>query len=235
MLFDVLAGIFWSITYALIVLFAITDKNKTRFYIPIIAIEFNFAWEIAAWHQSGGAWIHILWSVLDAFIFVTHAYIIYKNLFSKQKKLSRKTKKRRQKKYQTEKQKKQNRFTFLKYLAIPTYIILLIVLTISFHFIFRYVTGMLLSSFIIDVIMQISFLLSFLHLSQRGQIPIAATKLIGDLFAWIFCRNSMIEVNIMGIMLLILNTCYLIIVIVRRIHPFSCRQIKNERPQKDAK
>lgn len=223
---DILQAIFWAITYVLIIFFAFTDKSKTKLFIPLTAIELNFAWEINAWYESGGYWIHVLWTILDIFVFSTHIFIVYNKLFSTTKKISHK---RKQNKYQPYKTKKQIQHPVLKYSAIPFLIIMLIILTTAFHFVFKIEGWMLQLCFIIDIIMALSFLLSVAHLSLQGQIPIAITKLIGDTFAWLYYRNGAKFVNIIGILVLMINVCYLILVIVRHVHPSKFIRMKKEK------
>lgn len=68
--FDVLQGLFWSVTYILIIVYNAKNRNTN---IPLIAIFINFAWEIKALLQDiaveeTASFIHIAWCGLDAAI-----------------------------------------------------------------------------------------------------------------------------------------------------------------------
>ena len=45
---------------------------------------------------------------------------------------------------------------------------------------------------------------------------IAAAKLVGDLFAWLFYREELPIINWIGIAVLLINTVYLILSVLRR-------------------
>ena len=68
--FDVLQGLFWSVTYILIIVYNVKNRSTN---IPPIAIFINFAWEINALLQDitvegTASFIHIAWCGLDAAI-----------------------------------------------------------------------------------------------------------------------------------------------------------------------
>ena len=67
------------------------------------------------------------------------------------------------------------------------------------------------TSFAIDVLMALEFVLCAKRVSPHGKIPIAITKLLGNLFAWLYylCNSSFVAV--VGLIVLLLNTLYLAI------------------------
>lgn len=97
---------------------------------------------------------------------------------------------------------------------------------VVFKIIFNFDGGMLHSSFVIDIIMAFLFLIQVKQLSFNFRIPIAVAKLLGDLSALIYYKDYSIFVLIVGIIVLILNTAYLII---------SIYLIKKETPVKGKK
>lgn len=75
--------------------------------------------------------------------------------------------------------------------------------------------GMLISSFVIDVIMALEYLLFAKRLSGRGQIAIGVFRLLGDFFAWYGNKHLSKFVLVAGMIVLALNlayvtTCFLI-------------------------
>ena len=72
--------------------------------------------------------------------------------------------------------------------------------------------GMLISSFAIDIIMAIGFLLMKFIFPQDGRsIPVALTKLVGDFCAWQYYRLYVPVIDYIGIAVLIMNSVYLIL------------------------
>lgn len=92
-----------------------------------------------------------------------------------------------------------------------------IAVTIGLHFVFNIELGMLVSSFVVDIIMAVSFLISFKRLSVYGKPIIACTKLLGDLFAWLEYSNYHIIIKAIGIAVLALNIIYLVLSILESI------------------
>ena len=69
-LLDVITGILWSITYLLIVIYAFKYRNEKKIMMPLIPGSICIAWELNALIVSQGFWVHVLWLLLDIFIFV---------------------------------------------------------------------------------------------------------------------------------------------------------------------
>lgn len=89
------------------------------------------------------------------------------------------------------------------------YIILTYMATTAFWYIFTLPNGMLISSFAIDVIMAVMFLVDRKQLSPDLKVPVAVCKLIGDVFAGIYYGRSSGMVAIMAVMVSLCNCCYL--------------------------
>ena len=75
------------------------------------------------------------------------------------------------------------------------------VLTIVFtflilHLLFKYEWGMSLSVFAIDLIMAVAFLFTQPYISSLLKLPIAITKLLGDLFAGLYYFHTSIAISI---------------------------------------
>ena len=70
------------------------------------------------------------------------------------------------------------------------------------------VRGMLLSSFVIDLIMACEYLSVIKKLSPRFLAGIGVLRLLGDLFAWIANMQASLFVKIIGIPVLLLNVFY---------------------------
>lgn len=88
------------------------------------------------------------------------------------------------------------------------YVLFTIVVIFAMQYVFA-MNGMLLSSFIIDLVIAVEFIATAKKISRHGQVIIAITKLIGDAFAWLayFSRSTVIAV--LGILVLIANILYL--------------------------
>lgn len=81
---------------------------------------------------------------------------------------------------------------------------------ILYNFIFNLFRGQLISSFVIDAIMAVSFVLNRKRVSSILQVSIAFTKLIGDFFAWMYYYIYSPFVLFVGFLVLSLNFYYFI-------------------------
>lgn len=68
---------------------------------------------------------------------------------------------------------------------------------------------MLLSSFVIDVIMALEFLLRAKDISRHGKLLIAAAKMLGDIGAFLGNRSAAAYVLPIGLVVLVVNLLYL--------------------------
>ncbi len=92
------------------------------------------------------------------------------------------------------------------------YAAFLLLSLITLYFVFELDNGML-ASFVIDIEMAIMYVCRYRHLSRKLQIPIAATKLLGDLAAGIFyCKYSGFVIAA-AVIVFLLNAFYLDLVI----------------------
>ena len=183
--FDLLQALFWSATYVLIIIFNIKYRSLG---IPPIAMATNFAWETTALIRYGSV-IHIAWFSLDLIIIITY-FMLCKPVYLRHK------------------------------LYLP---ILYVVEMAAFYVIFE-AGGMLLSSFVIDCTMAIEYLIYiYIYIyntadeRQPTQAPLllialCSTKLIGDLFAWIYYQEFSKTVFVIGILVFSLNSSCLWIV-----------------------
>lgn len=182
--FDLLQALFWSATYVLIIIFNIKYRSLG---IPPIAMATNFAWETTALIRYGSV-IHIAWFSLDLIIIITY-FMLCKPVYLRHK------------------------------FYLP---ILYVVEMAAFYAIFE-AGGMLLSSFVIDCTMAIEYLI-YIYIygytadeRQPTQAPLllialCSTKLIGDLFAWIYYQEFSKTVFVIGILVFSLNSFCLWIV-----------------------
>lgn len=204
-MFDILQASFWSITYVLLIVYAI--KYKTH-GIPLTAICLNYGWETVALIRSLfvlktfslALLVHIAWFSLDTIIvalFLFHETPIVDNI-------------------------KQKALFLFSLLA-----------TIASCFVLFNIGGMLLSCFAIDLIMAVAFL-AFAFREEVVFSPLSITigiaKFIGDTFAWLCYRDNPI-VNIIGIVVLLCNIAYVLILL--RI--YYRNKIKNKIVQEDEK
>lgn len=79
--------------------------------------------------------------------------------------------------------------------------------------------GMLLSSYVIDLVIAVEYVARIRHISPPGKLPIAIFKLLGDLFAWLFYCKQSIFVGIVGAVVLLLNLFYLAYCMEERSYP----------------
>ena len=94
------------------------------------------------------------------------------------------------------------------------YIASIFAMTIILFFIFKIEGGMLYSVFAIDLIMAVCYLVWRKQMSPHFKIPVAITKLIGDLFAGIFYAKESKFVAIVAVAVFLCNVSYLIFCIV---------------------
>lgn len=90
------------------------------------------------------------------------------------------------------------------------YVFALVLTTFLFNYIFNLEMGMLLSSFAIDLIMAVCYWIDKKNMLPDGRTIIAVTKLLGDLSALIFYAKYSTVILVIGMCVLVLNTCYLI-------------------------
>lgn len=67
--------------------------------------------------------------------------------------------------------------------------------------------GMLISSFVIDIIIAVQYMCSIIHISPRGRTIIGIFRLLGDLFAW-FANKESTVIFVIGAVLLLINLLY---------------------------
>lgn len=89
------------------------------------------------------------------------------------------------------------------------YIASIYFVTFVFSYVFTLPNGMMLSSFAIDLIMAVWFLLDRRKLSSQLKVSIAVTKLIGDAFAGLFYASMSAIVEVLAVMVFVCNSCYL--------------------------
>ena len=170
---DLLPVLFWSITYVFSIIAAFQSRSSKKVPIPLVAVLFNFSWEICALIISRGFWGHALWLALDCVI----VYFCFCSL-------------------KTVKQK-------------VFYGIMIVTVTVALFYIFKIPDGMLMSVFIIDLGMAIVFIVQARSLSYQLKIPIAITKLLGDVFAGILCGQDSIFIAVIAILVFLCNLFYL--------------------------
>ena len=108
----------------------------------------------------------------------------------------------------------------LKYLkdkkkTIYTFLMFFICFTVL-NFVFKVTGGMLISCFIIDLIMAIDFHIFFKKTSLKVDftyIIAAISKLVGDLFAWLYYESFSPIIFIIGIIVAYINIVYVFIVL----------------------
>lgn len=173
--FDLLQALFWSATYVLIIIFNIKYRSLG---IPPIAMATNFAWETTALIRYGSV-IHIAWFSLDLIIIITY-FMLCKPVYLRHK----------------------------------FYLPILYVVELTVFYVVFEAGGMLLSSFIIDCTMAIEYLIYiYIYTADERQptqaprllVALCSTKLIGDLFAWIYYQEFSKTVFVIGILVFSLN------------------------------
>ena len=80
---------------------------------------------------------------------------------------------------------------------------------IALFFLFDVSGGMLISSFVIDLIMSVDFLIKRKQLSGKMKTLIAITKLIGDAFAGLYYSSQSVLITAIAFAVLICNSVYL--------------------------
>lgn len=73
----------------------------------------------------------------------------------------------------------------------------------------HWASGMLISSFLIDLTMAIEYVIRSKKIALKGRTPIALAKLLGDLFAWLAYMQQSPFVAVTGFAVLLLNIFYL--------------------------
>lgn len=161
---DYTEAFFWTLTYIIIALTGIINKNEKRICIPLPTLWINFSWEAASviysfeggFHLSAqGDFIRFSWFFFDLFILFC---FFQKNKFSKS-----------------------------NLLALIGYLSIFVVLAPLFFYSFIYhELGMPITAFIIDALMEIFFWFHRKKLDPSNRLLIGITKILGDLFAGIY-------------------------------------------------
>jgi len=89
------------------------------------------------------------------------------------------------------------------------YAISILISTALLQYIFTIQSGMLISAFVIDLIMAVCYLVDRKKLSSKLKIPIAFTRLLGDLFAGVFYAPESIFIVIVAVIVFFCNLSYL--------------------------
>ena len=81
---------------------------------------------------------------------------------------------------------------------------------IALYYVFRapLINGMLISSFVIDIIMAVEYLVFIKKLSVKDRTLIGCFRLLGDLFAWIGNKDYSAFVSVAGLIVLVVNFTY---------------------------
>ena len=97
------------------------------------------------------------------------------------------------------------------------YLVSWLALSIVIKYLFEMpvIDGKLYSVYILDIVMAGIFLVQADLVAREGQIVIACTKLLGDIFAWLAYCDASIFVGIIGFIVLILNIFYLSVCLER--------------------
>lgn len=181
---DILQIILWTLTYALIIGFGFRYRKMPVLFMPLLAGTLNFAWEINSLIYQ---WVIsqklnfgcLVWTILDIVIYIQNVRYLIIN------------------------KKKNSRIVFYL-LLLPAFIAL-------FYMMFRLpgFNGQLIIVFVIDCIMAAEFFVCVKKISSHGRIPIAITKLWGDLFAWLYYMKFSDFIVFIGVVVLLLNLLYL--------------------------
>lgn len=185
--FNYLQLFFWSLAYIMIIKTGIKNKKNEKMPIPTLPIILNLGWETVAVLKDIVHYIpqNIL-EVIGRVVWLLLDIIIlmiycYKKIIV-QKKMSSAF------------------FTVFVYMLV----------CIAYTYIFRLNYGMLISSFIIDLIMAFEFYLMRNTLEKDNKTLIAILKLCGDVFAWFYYSHDFILIFMIGLAVFTLNLFYLI-------------------------
>ena len=188
-MFDILQAVSWSITYLLVIWYGCREKTTA---IPPIAVASNFAWETVALLRDFSEHLSLSNSgtVIHIAWFSLDLLIVLVYLLVC------------------------NPVYFSKWVFACIYVCEAVLMFVLFRSVKK---GMLLSSFSIDILMAANWF--FYELNKRPKTNfqlkcIAVSKLLGDLFAWLFYRRSHFLINIIGICVLILNAGFLFLVFI---------------------
>lgn len=101
------------------------------------------------------------------------------------------------------------------------YLSLLPVFVVIFFIAFQIPNGMLLSSFVIDILMAFYFLARRKMLSSVFKVPIAVVKLLGDLSAAIYYGPDLVPVAVISVIVFVCNSVYLYLCIKEKTTTFD--------------
>ncbi len=81
---------------------------------------------------------------------------------------------------------------------------------VALFFVFRATlfNGMLISSFVIDIIMAVEYLVFVKKISANGRVLIGFFRLLGDLFAWLGNKDYYVFVFVAGLIVIAVNLTY---------------------------
>ena len=100
------------------------------------------------------------------------------------------------------------------------YLLLTVVSVIALYGIFRIpdADGQRISSFLIDIIIAIEYVLCARQIARQGKISVGVLKLLGDLSAWLANMQSSVFVAVSGLIVVLLNLFYLAICLEQNSH-----------------
>lgn len=184
---DYTEAFFWTLTYIIIALTGIINKNEKRLCMPVPSLWINFSWETASIIRSfqkgfnlfsQGHFIRFSWFVFDIFILWC---FFEKNDFFRKKKL-----------------------------PLFGYITAFLILTTFFLCSFNFEYGMPITAFIIDALMEVLFWFQRKKFDPANRLAIGVTKILGDLFAGIYYGSVHPTVIVLACIAFFFDVLYII-------------------------
>lgn len=100
------------------------------------------------------------------------------------------------------------------------YLLFIAVLTFAMYGIFRIpnIDGQKISSFLLDLIMAVEYVLYAKRIAPQGRISVGVLMFLGDLFAWLAYMQNSVFVTVCGLIVLLLKLFYLAICLEQNSH-----------------
>lgn len=159
---DYIEATFWALAYAFVAISGFKNKSLNKLAMPFTSVLLNFAWEVLSLVDlfcGGGIGLQALYIRGIWFILdIPILYLCYKKMNM----------------YTTDK--------FFKKSFFPT----LIVLVLIYAVLYQLPNGILISSFVINLRMEILFFTRRKKLDSTYRVPIAIFKLFGSIFTGIY-------------------------------------------------
>lgn len=193
--FDYIEATLWAIAYLFVVICGFKNKSLNKLAMPFTSVLLNFAWEFLSLVElftSGDISFQALYIRVIWFVIdIPILYLCYKKMSM----------------YTTDKFFQKHFFTTL------------VVLVFVYALLFQHPSGMLISSFVINLRMEILFFTRRKKLDSTHRVPIAIAKMFGSIFTGLYYSDYSRIIPLLILPAIIFDILYVVYAIKEKRNP----------------